>query len=63
MERVAREARAGGAPGIILLAAGPAKAEMVLEIVARGLVNELLLDSSLGTELRRLLATRRGGRG
>ncbi len=54
LKRVARAAKAGGAPGIILLAAGRAKAEMVAEIVRQGLVNQLLLDSSLTNALKTL---------
>jgi len=48
---VARGAKPGGAPGVIVVAAGPAKAEMVRQIVKRGFVNELLIDSSLGKAL------------
>ncbi|PWU21228.1 MAG: hypothetical protein C5B50_02255 [Verrucomicrobia bacterium] len=48
---VAKSARSGGAPGVILVAAGKAKADMVREIVRQGLVNVLLIDLSLGTAL------------
>jgi hypothetical protein len=52
LESVARNATAGGSPGIILLAAGPAKADMVRELVRLGLVNEILVDLSLGKALK-----------
>ncbi|MGD0259318.1 MAG: hypothetical protein ABSD29_05765 [Verrucomicrobiota bacterium] len=52
LAEVARNAQPAGAPGIILVAAGPAKAEMVREIVRKGFVNELLIDSSLSTALQ-----------
>jgi len=48
---VARRAKSGGAPGVILVAAGAAKAEMVQQIVKRGYANQLLIDSSLGSAL------------
>jgi len=49
--RVARSARDGGAPGVILVAAGSAKAELILEAIRQGLVNELLIDESLAAVL------------
>ncbi|HOX55995.1 MAG TPA: hypothetical protein P5205_03055 [Candidatus Paceibacterota bacterium] len=55
LSRVAREAKLNGPPGIILLAGGVGKAEMVAEIVRLGLVNSLLLDSSLAKALKRFL--------
>jgi hypothetical protein len=54
LARVAGDAKQSGAPGIILLAGGGAKAEMVAEIVRLGLVNVLLLDSYLANALKRL---------
>jgi len=53
--RVARNAEPDGAPGIILVAAGASKAEMVVELVKRGFVNEILIDSNLSSRLKKLL--------
>jgi DNA-binding transcriptional regulator LsrR (DeoR family) len=55
MAAVARKAKASRAPGVIILAAGPAKAAMVKEIVRRGLVNELLIDATLAAALKKAL--------
>jgi DNA-binding transcriptional regulator LsrR (DeoR family) len=49
---VAKNAKPGGAPGVILVAAGLAKVEMVRELVRRGFVNQLLIDTSLAKALR-----------
>ncbi|HRT07775.1 MAG TPA: hypothetical protein P5233_05230 [Candidatus Paceibacterota bacterium] len=51
LARVARAAKPNGAPGVIVLAAGAAKADMILEIVRLGLVNELLIDATLAAAL------------
>ena len=51
-KRVAANASPNGFPGIILVAAGPAKAEMLKEVVRQGLVNELLIDSTLAAALK-----------
>jgi len=49
---VARNAKPDGIPGVILVAASAAKAEMTRALVERGLVNELLIDSALADELK-----------
>jgi len=51
LKAVAGKGSPDGPPGIILVAAGAAKAEMVLEIIRRGYVNELLIDTDLATAL------------
>lgn len=51
-KQVAKKAGPKGPPGCILVAAGPAKAEMLKEIVRRGLANELLIDTSLSAAIK-----------
>jgi hypothetical protein len=50
--KVAGNAKPSGAPGVILIAAGASKAAMIMELVKRGFVNELLIDSSLAAALK-----------
>ena len=54
LERVAKSARPGRAPGVIVAAYGEAKAELVNEIIKRGYVNELVIDPSLADALKGL---------
>lgn len=49
---VAKLASVNDVPGVIVLAGGTAKADMALEIVRRGLANELLVDSQLAGALQ-----------
>ncbi len=49
---VARQASSEGAPGVILVVAGAAKAPMVWELVRRGFVNQLLIESTLASALK-----------
>lgn len=62
LRSVAAKASANGHPGIVLISEGSPKAELVLEIVRRGLANVLLCDSSLAAELRRMLKLNQGTR-
>lgn len=52
--RLAKRATEENLPGVILLAAGAAKAPTVVEAVRRGYVNEVLCDRALGDEVREL---------
>lgn len=58
LQAVARKATPQGLPGIILVAIGAAKAEMIDEILRRGFVNELLIDEDLALALKALNAQR-----
>jgi DNA-binding transcriptional regulator LsrR (DeoR family) len=55
LRECARRASAAGRPGVIILAVGRFKAEVVRESVRRGLVNELIVDQDLAGELARQL--------
>jgi hypothetical protein len=52
--RVARAAQPGKRPGVIVVARGEDKAGLILEVIRRGLVNTLLLDSALVAQIRKL---------
>ena len=52
---VAAAAEPGKRIGNILVAWGPAKAGLIIEAVKRGLVNTLLIDSSLGERIKTML--------
>ena len=54
--RIARQADRTGRPGVILVALGSDRAEIVAEAVRRGLVNELIVDRQLANALTRLLS-------
>jgi hypothetical protein len=58
LARIARAARPNGAPGIILIAAGPAKADMVWQIIKLGWANEILIESGLAAALKALSSHR-----
>lgn len=47
--------RNSGVPGVVLVALGSNKAEIVLQSILAGLVNELFIDHDLATQLRQLL--------
>jgi DNA-binding transcriptional regulator LsrR (DeoR family) len=53
LERCAREALRNGRPGIVVLAIGAARREVVQRCVELNLVNELLVDQELAAELER----------
>ena len=50
-QAVARAAAPKGAPGVIVVAYGPWKAEMVRKIIQLGLVNQLIVDATLADAL------------
>ncbi len=52
--RCAENAAQTGAPGVIVVAFGKAKADMVYACVKRGFINHLLIDQDLSEELERL---------
>ncbi|MCI0537356.1 MAG: hypothetical protein L0Z50_19240 [Verrucomicrobiales bacterium] len=54
-QAVAKTASSTGRPGVIIVAAGPSKAMVTLELVRRGVVNNLLIDYELSDELRKVL--------
>ncbi len=53
-QTVARKAAPGKAPGVIVVAYGRWKEEMVKECIRRGLVNQLIVDPSLAEALVRI---------
>jgi len=50
-QRIARQAAHSERPGVIVVAIGASKKEIVLEVVQRGLVNELIIDHDLARAL------------
>jgi DNA-binding transcriptional regulator LsrR (DeoR family) len=56
LERIALQADRTGRPGMILVALGSDRSEIVAEAVRRGLVNELIIDRQLENALTRLLS-------
>jgi predicted transcriptional regulator len=50
---------ATGRPGVIVLAVGEARAEVVLRAIERGLINQLIIDQNLERALDALLTARR----
>lgn len=54
LKRVAKEAAPGNAPGVIVIAKGKAKADLIIEIIRRGYVNEIIVDEELANEIVRL---------
>lgn len=54
LQRCAERANKKSRPGVIVVASGKAKAEMVREVVSRGLVNELIINRSLADGLMEL---------
>ncbi|HEY6137685.1 MAG TPA: hypothetical protein VI670_07975 [Thermoanaerobaculia bacterium] len=53
-KRIAADAVRNGRPGVIVAAIGSSKAEIVLEVVRLGLVNELIIDHALAERLEAL---------
>lgn len=51
LKQLAARAAANRAPGIVVVAAGAAKACMIREVMRRGLVNELIIDTALADAL------------
>ena len=54
MKACAKRARQTGSPGVILPVLGHSKARIVIEVVRRGLVNELILDHDIADEIVRI---------
>jgi DNA-binding transcriptional regulator LsrR (DeoR family) len=59
LKRIARQAGEHQHPGMIVVAFGARKAEVVLEALSQGYVNELIIDSTLAETLRHLSEKRR----
>jgi DNA-binding transcriptional regulator LsrR (DeoR family) len=51
LQRISRDAGPDAAPGIVVIAYGPSKAELCAELVRQRLVNELIVDKTLATRL------------
>src|SRR5581483_261529 len=56
LQRIAKAASARHAPGVIFVAFGREKAEMMVEIVRRGYANQLVIDFTLLEGLKQILA-------
>jgi DNA-binding transcriptional regulator LsrR (DeoR family) len=57
IKSIAAKAHCGPAPGVIVLAMGANKADCLLALIRRGLVNRAIVDNKLEAELARLLST------
>jgi len=54
--RIARQSRSSNRPGMIVVARGTQKAELIRHALQRGLVNELIIDIPLARKLQELSA-------
>lgn len=57
IQKIVAKSMAGRGPGVIVVADGAEKAEMVREVVARGYVNSLAISSSLAETIKTLAAS------
>jgi DNA-binding transcriptional regulator LsrR (DeoR family) len=58
LRRIAQRARQSGAPGVIVLATGPWKADILLAAIRHGAVNELVTDLETAMAIGRRLGVR-----
>ena len=52
LDRITQNASEEGPPGVIVVAYGAHKKDMILEVVRLGYVNHLIVDRSLADELK-----------